>query len=270
MSYVFDRKVEAAKILKYLKSMETILRTNPNPEQKERVKKDMMRYWNRLREMLPDIDFSEQTPEKIASQLDPTLARQEYTSSIEREKKGILDHIPFQKISPNCNDSELNLLYSMLSIIEQEYWPAIYERYCKLDFSHGAARGRLKLKFESILRSMQVIAQIIEDQASGEQTDIYSQLSKTRNRHVRSLMIEVNTYMHELTSFLRSLLELSEQNRLALQNANDIIQFDKKFEQASMFEGVTVENALKQFLELGISVINHTKLPELKKNNNIF
>ena len=272
MSHVLDEneRNEAEKILKYLKSMDLVLRTSPNPEQKERVKKDMTRYWTRLRVILPYVNFSDQNPDKIISQLATDFPEAEQEPSLKRKTKDILNHIPLQKISPSCNDHEINLLHSMISLIEKEYWPSIYEKHCKLDFSHGAARGRLKINFENILRSFHVLAQIIEDHSSQGQKNIHNQSLKTRDRYMRSLIIQVNDYMHELTSFLRNLLELADENRLALQNADNIIRFNEKFEQASMLEGVTVENALRQFLEFGTFVLNHTKLPELRKNKKSF
>jgi hypothetical protein len=58
-------KEEIAKLIKFIKSMQLIIKTSPNKEQVERVKKDLYKYLKKLQSYVPDFDPLKETIEQL-------------------------------------------------------------------------------------------------------------------------------------------------------------------------------------------------------------
>ena len=58
-----------------------------------------------------------------------------------------------------------------------------------------------------------------------------------------------------------------QQNGSAIQNKSDKIQFNPKFEDATLLDGYTIRDAVLEFLELLDQTIAQLRLPQMKQGS---
>lgn len=262
-----DREQEIQKLIKFIKSMQSIIKTSPNPTQVERIKKDLSTYLKKLKELVPDFDPNRESIDELNRRL---FVFQTDTSSssvvTEKESTSSWDvKLPIQKASPNCLDHDINFLYSVIQFLQKEFWPILSDLHLQLDFTHSQERQMLRLEFDKILRSLKTLLETIEDYAISEAPDFRDQLLKMKNKQTRIFIIDVNDFFKKLKDFVTKLI--SEINRMTgvVKNPSETIHFNSQFEEAVLLEGYTVKEALLEFQDFIQFVLKKINLPDLKQ-----
>ncbi|HNJ05249.1 MAG TPA: hypothetical protein PLB73_13390, partial [Leptospiraceae bacterium] len=105
-AYTNEQLKEIDKILKFIKQMEGIVRTSPSREQVERVRKELKKFREKLKEMIPGIDAMTVNVDELRTKLGltaviPTVQETAAAKSQDDGESGdILDRFPIQKASP--------------------------------------------------------------------------------------------------------------------------------------------------------------------------
>ncbi|MBL8019372.1 MAG: hypothetical protein JNM27_06885 [Leptospirales bacterium] len=270
-AYSDEQLKEIDKVLKYIKQMEGIIRTSPSREQVERVRKELKKFRDRLKELMPHIDPLKANPDEIREQLGlgkvaevavtgPAVP----TNRADPDSGDILDRFPLQKASAHCTDPDVNLMATMLLVMQKDYWPAVSEQHCKLDFSSGNERDAIRVLLENAVRSLKVLAETIEEYATADKQDFREQLLKMKNKQTRIFLFETNEVMKKVRDFLKKLVDDLDRGGGAVMNKEDIIKTNARFEESNYLEGRVIRDAIREVEYFAGKVIERLNLPQFK------
>lgn len=267
-----EQKEEAKKLLNYIHKMESIVRTTPNEEQKNRVKKELFRYQKKLVEISPLLDIGKKSSEAILNELDGNEAdnsRQNenldsQASNSDTPAFRVIDKIKIEPACENCQDADINFLSSIFRNIHLEYWPAMSDRHTKLDFSNAQERDGIRIEIDNVLRNLSVLTETMDEFTKAEKQDFREQLLKMKNRQSRNFIYESNEALKKLRSFLKKLSEDVNGRGGIVMNKDEKIKFNSKYEKSTILEGHTVKQAILEFSSLVSESISHLNLPDLK------
>lgn len=267
-SYTSEQLTEIDKILKYVKQMEGIIRTSPSREQVERVRKELKRFREKLQELMPGVDALKLSPDDIRTQLGLAAAPAPETAArpqVNQEEQGdILDRFPLQKASPHCTDPDVNLMSTMLLVLQKDYWPAISEQHCKLDFSHANERDTIRHLLENAVRSLKVLAETIEEYATADKQDFREQLLKMKNKQTRIFLFETNEVMKQVREFLKKLVDDLDRGGGSVMNKDEMIKTNVRFEESNYLDGRQIKDAIHEVEYFVGKVIERLNLPQFK------
>lgn len=261
-----NREQEIQKLIKFIKSMQSIIRTSTNPAQVERIKKDLSQYLRKLKELVPDFDPSKETIEELSRRLyfNNSTSKEKTTFSEDKTSQWEIK-LPLMKASPYCNDNDVNFLYSVLEFLRKEFWPVLSDLHLQLDFTHSQERQGLRLEFDEILRELKSLLETIEDYAKSESPDFREQMLKMKNKQTRTFIINVNNFFKKLKDFVSKLIEELNKMSGVIKNPNEIIRFNPQFEEATLLDDYTISGALLEFLDFIQFVLKKINLPDLKQ-----
>lgn len=266
---------EVEKLVKFLKQMEIVAKTSTNPTQVERVKKDIGRYRQKLGELVPDYKLGKISLDQLSKQgsVGPSesissVSTQDFTaSSAQSSTSSVADLIPDERASPHSTDPDVNFATAVIRIILREYWPAVTEQHVRMDFTSSQERQAFRFKIDNVVRSLKTLTETIEEYATAEKADFREQLFKMKNKQSRLFLFEANDVFRELKSFLGKHIEELQRDGTAIKNPNDLIKFDRNYEDASWLENKTVRDAIYDFFNLVDYSIKKLNIPTLKPNN---
>lgn len=265
MEFTADQKTEIEKVLKYIKQMEGIIRTSPSQDQKDRVTKQLHQYREKLGKLTGQKPDRLNIPEIEAALGASVSAAPAAAPSGGGSGYNILDKFPVQPASKNSTDHDLNLMSTMLSVVQREYWPVLTDMHCKLDFSHSAERDTVRNKLESCLRSLSVLVETIDEYAAAEKQDFREQLLKMKNKQTRLFLIEADELFKLMRDFLAKINEDVAQGGGIVTNRKDVLKFNPRFEEATVLQGQSLVDGLKEFETFCAATIQRLNLPSFKK-----
>lgn len=264
-------KEEILKMIKYIKSMQMILRTSTSQEQIERVKKDLSKYLQKLQSLVPDFDPKNETIQELERRIETIIdgkntdAGRSLHSEYPQTESSWDNRIRIMKPSPHSNDPEINFLYSVMTFLQKEYWPAVSEQQIQLDYTYSQERHGLRFQFDELMRELRSIIETIEDQARTANPDLKEQLQKMKTKQIRTFIINANEYFKKLRDFLEKLIDEHNKKSFVIKNPDSRIQFHPRFDEASLLNGYTIPEALVEFLDLVQYIIRKINLPDLKQ-----
>ncbi len=262
-TYTPEELSEIEKVLKYIRQMEGIIRTSPSPEQKERVKKELKKYTDRLVQLVPSVNPQRINVEGLMKDLGIGAAPGSPTGAVGSDgNMDMIGRMPVEKASVHSQDPDVNFLSTVLKLIHSEYWPAISDQHAKLDFSHGAERDAIRAQLENSMRNLRVLCETIEEYAMAEKQDFREQLMKMKNKQTRVFLFEANETFKKVREFLR---KVNENSAVVILNGDEQIHFNSRFESATILEGRTVAQAVQEFEVFLSQCISKLNLPEFKQ-----
>ncbi len=265
-----QQRAEVEKVVKYLKQMEGIIRTSPSEEQKARVQKELAKQRARLTQMVPGLDATKMSADQVVEELGVSAPAAAAPAARSAAPSGggsghrVLDKFPVSKATPHSTDPDVNFLATVFRTIQNEYWPAIAEQHCRLDFSRASERDSLRTQLENVIRNMKVLLETIEEYSGAEKQDFREQLLKMKNRQTRAFIFDSSEMLKKLREFLRSLTEDLERGGGIVTNKNEPIKFNSKYEDATVLEGRPVSEGIREFAQFVEEAIEELNMPTLK------
>lgn len=283
-SYSKEELEEINKILLYIQRMNGIVRTSPNRDQVERVKKEIRKLSNRLAELVPGVDPARINMDDVRSKVGLGLSRntgQNEPSPSGRDASSpsssstgapsssageysILDRFPVRKASPNSTDHDINFMATALKVIQNEYWPVLSDQVAKVDFSNSATRDNLRVKMDNVDRNLKVLTETIEEYANAEKQDFREQLLKMKSRQSRLLLFEGNEFFKELERFLSAIVSDMKGGGQTIMNKNESVRFDARFQHSSSMEGRVIQEVLEELWRYVQAAIHEIRIPDLR------
>ncbi len=268
---------EIEKLVNYIDRMETIIHTSPNRSQVDRVQKELRKMGEKLAAIVPGVNALNVNTNEVRVKVGLMAEPQgDKPSSGSRPRAGsasrkfedtglsIIDKFPVKPASPHSTDHDVNFTYTVIHIIQNEYWPVISDQICKLDFSHGAERDSVRMRLDNVLRSMKVLVETIEEYAGAEKQDFREQLLKMKSRQTRIVMFETHDFLKLLRDFLNKLITDIRSDGGVILNKSDTIRFDSRFHVATVLEGRSIADGIKEFQAYVLQAIEKLHIPDLK------
>lgn len=262
MALSSDQIVELQKLQRLLSLLERTHTAAKNDEQKKRVAKDIQKYKAKILAISPD-----GIPDNIHNAVTPKPASASTASTADHisSKTNILSNIAIMKISPHSHDAEINLIATLINVMETEYVPVLGDSHTKFDFSHATERDTVIKHLENIRRTMKVLTETIEEYALSEKQDFKEQLGRMKNKQSRIFISEAGELFKAFRDFLEKVEADMETGGVVVMNLGDKIHFNSRFERATILEGKDVGYCLRQFLEFTKAAMESVNIPTFKK-----
>jgi hypothetical protein len=261
MALSADQIVELQKLQKLLNLLERTLASAKNDEQKRRVSKDIQKYKSKILAISPD-GIPDNIHNAVTSQnSSPSRTPAEHINS----NTNVLSNIAIMKISPHSHDSEINLIATLINVMETEYIPVLGDSHTKFDFSHATERDTVIKHLENIRRTMKVLTETIEEYALSEKQDFKEQLGRMKNKQSRIFISEAGDLFRAFKDFLEKVENDMQTGGVVVMNLGDKIHFNSRFERATILEGKDVGYCLRQFMEFTRAAFDSINVPTLKK-----
>jgi hypothetical protein len=276
MALTNEQIIELQKYQKLISQLEFIKSNSKNPVQKTRVSKVIDKYTKRILAISPqgipinvyNSTFTTLNEEKTAKDKKVTNPKETATPDNKQAKgkKSVLENLVVMKISEHSSDNEINFLATLLNLMDIEYVTAISDSHLKLDFSHASERDALFRVMENIRRNMKVLTETIEEYAGCEKQDFKEQLGRMKNKQSRIFISEAADVFIKFRDFLNKIIrENQETGGSVILNIDEPINFNSKFESATILENYTVGAALERFLDFTNEAIANINIPNIKR-----
>ena len=178
---------ELKKYQRIIKQLEKIQNSSMNEDQKKRVAKDLIKYRDKIQFITPD-----GVPDniQIVSLRDMKKAKKSQEGEDEKQyhnpniltRDNVLENLIVMKASSHSTDPEINLISTLISLLETEYAPILGDSHIKFDFSHINERDNILKHLENIQRTMKVLTETIEEYALSDKQDFKEQLGRMKNK----------------------------------------------------------------------------------------
>ena len=255
MSLTEEETEEVIKLQKLSKQYEGLIRTSRNPEQLKRSKIELKKIVDRLEELCPD-----GVPDNLGAPQQKSLSDAEKLQQYE-----LLSQFSVEKASPNCDDKDVNMLSTILKVWEAEFAPANSDSHVKLEFSLSAERDSHYAILENMKRSLKTLVETIEDFHRATRDDFKAQLRDMKSRYTRHYLSEGMAFLKRLREFWKKIDDDIASGGQSCLNKEDDVRFNRKFEEATFFEGYTVAKVVSSsnlFLNEAIDSLN---LPDIAR-----
>ncbi|MCZ8344253.1 MAG: hypothetical protein O9301_14555 [Leptospira sp.] len=248
---------ELSKLQKMLRNLEKIEKNAKNDLQKERVAFDIERYRKRMQEVSP-----EGVPDNLEQTIRNVKARAEDPSKV---KHKIISQYPVMKISPNSNDSEINQIGTLINIMDLEYIPILGDAHIKFDYSHATERDTVLKYMENLRRNMKILVETVEEYAAADKQEFREQLSRMKNKQSRIFIAESFETMTKFQEFLKAVNADIHEGVNVIMNMEEPLKFNPRFEKATVLEGRSIMEGLREFQEFVDETCDLIKLPSFRK-----
>ncbi|MEM7181543.1 MAG: hypothetical protein AAF518_11565 [Spirochaetota bacterium] len=259
------------KYQKIVSQLEYILKNSRNPRQRERVSKDLDKYKYRILSISP-----EGIPDSFGSVTNSTDNHptsheeegesQDTTRPASPSRRDPLENLVVMKISPHCNDNEINLIATLLNLLDEEYSPVLGDSHLKLDFTHATERDNLMKHLENIHRNMKVLTETIEEYALCDKQDFKEQLGRMKNKQSRIFIAEAGDVFVQFRDFIHKIFtDNQDSGGSVILNLKEEVNFNSRFERATLLEGRTVEDSLEQFYDFTKSALENINIPSIRR-----
>ncbi len=242
-----------------LQQLEKILLISQNEEQKKRVTKEIQKCKSKILAISP-----EGIPDNIhIVRAQPFMEKGKPQMAITKEN--ILSNIVVMKISPHSNDPEINFIATLINLLEDEYAPILGDSHIKFDFSHQSERDNLLKHLENIRRTMKVLSETIEEYAQAEKQDFKEQLGRMKNKQSRIFIAEAGELFKTFRDFIVKVNTTINSGTNIINNLEEPIHFNTRFERATLLEGKSIPEALRLFEEFTHAALEKINVPSKLK-----
>lgn len=257
MALTEEQTQEVLKLQRLDKQYEGLIRTSRNAEQQKRAKIELKKIRDRIDELCPD-----GVPADLNAVAAPVVSEADRLNSYT-----VLSKFSIQKASPNSDNNDVNLMYTVLQVWENEFIPGTGDGHLKLDFSLSSERDSHYAILENQKRYLKQLVDTVEDYAAATRDDFKLQLRDMKDRYTRHYLGEGATFLKRIREFWKKIHEDIQQGGHACMNKNDVVKFDRRFEGATFLEGYPVPKLVETayiFVKEAIDALNLPDIPDTK------
>lgn len=247
---------ELTRLQKMLRNLERIEKSAKDDLQKERVAFDIERYRRKMQEI---------SPEGIPDNLDLTMrtakVRAENPSDL---KHKVISQYPVMKITPSSNDTEINQIGTIINVMDMEYIPILGDAHIKFDYSHATERDSVLKYMENLRRNMKILIETIEEYSAAEKQEFREQLSRMKNKQSRIFIADAYETLGKFRDFLSSVNKDVREGVNVIMNMEEPVRFNPRFEKATVLEGKSIMEALREFQAFAEEACDLIRLPNFR------
>ena len=248
------QKEELIKLLKIKKQYEGIYKTSTHPEQQARIKKDLFKLQQQMETICPD-----GVPSLQELEASNTSQEEKPVQIEEKEPNQYLSKFPVQKITPNCDNKDVNLIFTVFQIWETEFNNALSESHVKLEFSFANERENLYALLNNLNRESKLLSDTLNGLAKTTSNEVNKQMNEMKERQVRAFLHEGASLLNKMKTFWSHLNTLLIKENVGCMNKEDVLHFNKDFEKNTILVNVKIKDAINiavEFLEESIKTLN--------------
>jgi hypothetical protein len=259
---------EVKRLNKLIRQYETVYRTTPDADQKERVErqlKELRSYRekiltvNVIREQDLEEEEEGEDPLAAAPQLKALLAKNSIDSPADAVQ-------PFasQDAAPSAAQEEMFHLALYVRHFEREFLPFLTEKQLKLDFKYSLDRDAFYNSFQAIHRKITAYRdenrRLVEGLVS---RDMELEIRKRTLKLTRLIQAEAARFFRAIERFCGVLIEDAHGDMVKCLNCNGVITFDS-IEGARLLQGRTIGGALGDLREFTAEAVSYLNIPEIE------
>ena len=254
-----EKEDRSRKIVKSIRVLESVLRTSPNPSQRARVKKDINKLRDMLRDMYPDANLEE---------LEETIYNESMTvHAVEDEgfsEFEFLKDVEMLNVSPYKDDIEVNEAASIMKYFQDRIWGVISDQHTKLDFSNSGERDSLYRMLDQCDRSFKLFSQTIEDIGKAKTSEHINQLQLMRVKQGRVFLFALYEFLKKARKFVASLVADAEFGGTMILNPDEKVIY-AGYEKYKTFENWEVIESLKHMKDFFDEALEVIKMPDVNR-----
>jgi hypothetical protein len=253
---------------KLIKQYETVYRTTPDADQKERVErqlKDLRSYRekiltvNVIREQDLEEEVDGEDPLEHVPQLKALLAKNSTDSPAEAVAPFATGDAP-----PTTAQEEMFHLALYVRQYEREFLPFLTEKKLKLDFKYSLDRDAFYNSFQAIQRKISGYRDESRRLAEGlVSRDMELEIRKRTLKLTRLIQAEAARFFRVIERFCGILIEDAHGDMVKCLNCNGVITFDS-IEGARLLQGRTVGGALGDLREFAAEAVAYLNIPDIE------
>jgi len=248
---------ELTRLQKMVNQLQKIEKGAVNELQKIRVAYDIEKFRKRMQEISP-----EGLPDNLAQAV--FNAAQKKAGKAGEKTHTVITQFPVMKICPHSNDAEINQIGTLINAMDLEYIPILGEGHVKFDYSHSTEKDGVLKYMENLRRNMKILIETIEEYANSEKAEFREQLARMKNKQSRIFIAEAGDTLSKFHEFLSAVnKEISEGNNVIL-NMDEPLKFNARYEKATLLEGKSIMEGLREFLNFVTESIDVIKLPNFR------
>src|SRR5271157_459809 len=258
---------EVKRLNKLIRQYETVYRTTPDPDQKERVErqlKDLKGYRekilavNVLNEQDLDEEVEGEDPLDSAPQLRALLLKNRSEAAGEAVP-------PFTVGDAAATTAQEEMFHLAVYVrhFEREFLPFLTEKQLKLDFKYSLDRDAFYNSFQAIQRKISSYRDESRRLADGlVSRDMELEIRKRTLKLTRLIQADAARFFRAIDRFCRDLIEDTHGDMVKCLNCNGVISFDS-IEGARLLQGRTVGGAVGDLREFTAEAITYLNIPEI-------
>jgi hypothetical protein len=259
---------EVKRLNKLIKQYETVYRTTPDPDQKERVErqlKDLMGYREKILtvNVLREQDLVEEEDDDDPLEHVPLLRALLAKNSKEPLGEAVA---PFttRDAQPTAIQEEIFHLALYVRHFEKEFLPLLTEKQLKLDFKYSLDRDSFYNGLQAIQRQLSGYRDEGRRLAEGVVSrDMESEIRKRTSKLTRLIQADAARLFRAVERFCSVLIEDAHGDMVKCLNCNGVITFDA-IEGARLLQGRTVGGALGELREFAAEAVAYLNMPDIE------
>lgn len=246
---------ELKRLNKLIRQYETVYRTTPDADQRERASKQIKDMKSYRAKILAVNVIDKNEIEEPSESRDELAAFPILKDLVTRDTSGI-------------EDQEIARIILYTRHFEAEYLPFLTEKQLKLDFKFSMDRDAFYRRFQELARR---IKDYLDERRRLDEgvfsKDMEAEVRKRGFKLKRIIAVEASRFFRSITRFSRELVEDAQGDSVKCLNCEREIAFDE-IEGKKSLEGLSVLTALEQLESLASEVVAYLNIPEIETQEN--
>jgi hypothetical protein len=258
---------EIKRLNRLIRQYETVYRTTPDPDQKDRVERQLAELREYKDKILAVNVIREQDLVEEVHPEDPfagaPLLRELAEKNLLASAAQAVPSFATPDAKPTPIQLEMYHLALYLKHFEEEFLPFLTEKQLKLDFKYSLDRDGFYNSFQAIQRRMTAYADENRRLQSGQvHRDMELDVRKRAAKLTRLIQTEAARFFTAVTRFCEDLEEDAHGDMVKCLNVNGVIEFDA-IEGMRILQGRTVGGALAELRMFAVEVVSHLNVPDI-------
>ncbi len=262
---------EVKRLNKLIRQYETVYKTTPDAEQRERAErqlKELRSYRDKILavNVIDSQELDDAPPEEDEFASTPLL-RQLVAQNTLNPGEAV---IPFAtgNASPTTPQKEMFNLSLYARHFEKEFLPFLAEKQLKLDFKYSLDRDAFYSSYQGLQRKIDSYREENARLADGiVSRDMEMEIRKRSNKLVRLIEAEAARFFRALEGFADALAEDAQGDAVKCLNCDAEISFDS-IEGRRALQGRRVADALEDLRDFALEAIAYLNIPEIDSQEN--
>lgn len=246
---------ELKQLNKLIRQYETVYRTTPDAEQRERAARQLKEMRSYRAKIL------------AVNVIDTKEVEEPVQSGDELEAFPILKRLSEADVS-GIEDQEIARVILYVRHYQAEYLPFLTEKQLKLDFKFSMDRDGFYRRFQEMDRK---VVDFLEERRRLDDgffsKEMEAEVRKRGFKLKRQIAVEASRFFRSIERFTKELVEDASGDGVKCLNADREIAFDE-IEGKKSLEGKTVREALEDLGALATEVVAFLNIPEIESQEN--
>ncbi len=256
---------------KLIRQYETVYRTTPDAEQRDRAErqlKELRSYRSKILAVnVINAEELEDAPSEEDEFASTPLLRQLVAQNTLSPRDAI---VPFAtgNAGPTTAQKEMLNLCLYARYFEKEFLPFLAEKQLKLDFKHSLDRDSFYSSYQALQRKIDSYREENARLAEGiVSRDMELEIRKRSNKLVRLIEADAARFFRALEGFADALVEDARGDAVKCLNCDAEISFDS-IEGRRALQGRKVADALADLRDFALEAIAYLNIPEIDSQEN--